>query len=156
MAAPELLPILKAIEGLGLSVALRGSAWAYPVLECIHLLGLAVVFGTLVVLDLRVLVHRRSLKIDALGRFVLPLTLAGFVVAFLSGLFMFITRATEFGYSLPFRVKLLLILLAGINAFVFHLRGGLLRRDAGAMAQAVVSLGLWACVVVAGRWIAYA
>jgi hypothetical protein len=68
---------------------------------------------------------------------------------------MFSSQTGELLANRAFLVKIGLLMLAGINAAIFHARGGLQRLDGLARAQTVVSLGLWLAVIIAGRWIAY-
>lgn len=135
--------------------AVRESAWAYPALEVAHLAGIALLLGSLVVFELRVLGAARALPAAALARLALPVTLAGFALAALSGLAMFASRPAELIANGAFTAKIGLLLLAGVNAAVFHLRGSLGRGDTLARAQAVASALLWLAVLACGRLIAY-
>ena len=72
-----------------------------------------------------------------------------------SGLAMFATQPAELLANAAFRLKLLLVLLAGANAAIFHARHGLARLDRLARAQTALSLGLWLAAILCGRWIAY-
>lgn len=153
---------------------LTGHPWAYPALEVLHLLGIAVLLGNLVLLEWRVWVGPgddlagaagaggvapppgiRALPLPALAHAALPLALGGFALAALSGLTMFATQPQELLANRAFTLKFVLLGLAGANAAAFHARGGLARADRLARAQTVLSLGLWLGVLVCGRWIAY-
>jgi hypothetical protein len=136
--------------------ALASSSWAYPALEVVHLMGLALLLGNLVLVELRVWGAARTLDLVALSRLALPLSLLGFGLMALSGLLMFATQPAELLANRFFVWKLGLVMLAGGNAVLFHLRGGLQRADALARLQTVLSLGLWLAALVCGRWIAYA
>lgn len=128
---------------------------AYPALEVVHILGIALLLGSLVVFELRVWGAGAALPQAALGRLALSLSLAGFGVAAASGLTMFATQAGELLANRAFVVKMGLLVLAGLNALAYHARGGLRRADATARAQTALSLGLWLAVIICGRWIAY-
>ena len=134
---------------------LAAHPWAYPALEAVHLLGIALLLGNLVLLELRLWGRAAALPLPALARAALPLVLAGFGLAAASGLLMFATQPQELLANRLFTLKMGLLLLAGTNAAAFHARGGLARADALARAQTVLSLGLWLAVMVCGRWIAY-
>lgn len=134
---------------------LASHPWAYPALEAAHVLGIAALFGGLLVFELRLLGLARALDLAALGRLVLPLALAGFALCALTGLLMFATQPQELLANPAFRLKLLLLMLAGANAAWFHGRGGLARADRAARAQGLLSLGIWVAVIICGRWIAY-
>jgi hypothetical protein len=132
------------------------SAWAYPALEVVHIAGIALLLGNLVALELRVWGAAAELPVAALARLSLGLALAGFAAVAASGLLMFASQPLELLANRSFVLKLGLISLAGLNAALFHARGGLQRLDAVARIQTLVSLGLWIGAIIAGRWIAYA
>ena len=128
---------------------------AYPALEVVHIVGIALLLGSLVVFELRVWGAGAAIALPALARLALPLSLAGFALVAASGLTMFATQPGELLANRAFVVKMGLVALAGVNAAAFHARGGLRRPDALARAQTVLSLGLWLAVIICGRWIAY-
>ena len=130
-------------------------AWAYPALEVVHLLGLALLLGNLVAFELRVLGAAPALPLAAHARLALTLALAGFALLALSGLLMFASQPQELLANRAFLAKLGLVALAGVNAAAFHARGGLARMDRIARVQTLLSLGLWIGAIIAGRWIAY-
>ena len=132
------------------------SAWAYPALEVVHIAGIALLLGNLVALELRVWGAASELPVQALARLSLGLALAGFAGVAASGVLMFASQPLELLANRSFVLKLGLITLAGVNAALFHARGGLRRLDAVARIQTLVSLGLWIGAIIAGRWIAYA
>jgi len=131
------------------------SPWAYPALEVVHVLGVALLLGNLVALELRAWGAAAELPVAALARLSLALVLTGFALAAASGLLMFASQPLELLANRSFVLKLGLLALAGLNAALFHARGGLRRLDALARIQTLVSLGLWIGAIIAGRWIAY-
>lgn len=135
--------------------AIASSPWAYPVLESLHIIGIGLLLGSLVLLELRVWGQAAALPVQALARLALPVTLAGFTVAVLSGLLLFAAAPAELLAKRLFILKMGLLMLAGLNAMWFHARQGLQRLDATARAQALLSLVLWAAVIFSGRWLAY-
>lgn len=128
---------------------------AYPALEAAHIFGIATLVGSLLLFELRVLGLGRQLPAAALARLALPLTLAGFGLAAVSGGLMFASQPLELIANRAFVLKMGLLMLAGINAALFHARGGLARLDGTARAQAVLSILVWLAVIICGRWIAY-
>lgn len=134
---------------------LASHPWAYPALEALHLVGVALLFGGLVVFELRLLGLARALDLRALARLVLPLALLGFALCAFSGMCMFATQPQELLANPAFRFKLVLLALAGANAAWFHARGSLALGDRPARAQGLLSLGIWLAVIICGRWIAY-
>ncbi|WP_226016503.1 DUF6644 family protein [Novosphingobium sp. FKTRR1] len=144
--------------------AIRESDTLFPMLESVHVLMIAVVVGTIAIVDLRLLgvaSHRRGarqLTID-----MLPFTWVAFVVALITGSLLFVSNATGYYESLPFRFKLLTILLAGINMAVFHVTAyrkvgewdDQVRTPRAARIAGFASLTLWMLIVFLGRWIGY-
>jgi hypothetical protein len=130
--------------------------WLYPALECAHIVGVALLLGNLLLLEMRVWGFGRALDTQALAALALPLSVAGFGLLALSGLTMFAAAPNELLANRLFVIKMGLVMLAGLNAAAFHARGGLSRLDTIARAQTLLSLGLWLTVIICGRWIAYA
>jgi hypothetical protein len=136
-------------------VALKANAYAYPVLEVIHIVALAIVFGTLWIVDLRLMGAMRKLDAGELAKSVLPWTLAGFLFAAASGLTMFMMRVGDLINNPMFIAKICLLFAAGANAAVLHARGPLDAGNRVTRAQAFVSILIWVAVIFCGRWIAY-
>lgn len=132
------------------------STWAYPALEVAHLVGVALLLGNLVLLELRLFGLQPRMPIDALARLSLSLSLIGFALAGASGLLMFATQPAELLANRVFVLKMGLLMLAGCNAAAFHTRNGLQREDFVAKLQMALSTLLWLAVLACGRWIAYA
>lgn len=129
--------------------------WAYPALEAVHIVGIALLFGGLLVFELRALGLGRELPAPLLARLTLRPALVGFGLCAVTGLTMFSGQPDELLANNAFRVKLGLIALAGANAALFHLRGGASAIDRFGQAQCLLSLGFWLAVIICGRWIAY-
>jgi len=128
---------------------------AYPALEVVHIVGIALLFGSLVLLELRVWGLVPALPLRPLARLALSVTLTGFGLVLCSGLLLFAAHPAEMLSNRAFLVKLGLVHLAGINAVWFHGRDSLGKCDGLARAQTVLSSGLWLAAIVCGRWIAY-
>lgn len=154
---------LAAIEAMPLAVAMRHDLWLYPIVEIIHISGFVVLVGSIAMLDLRLLGLSRRLPVRELARHVLPWTLGALVLIIPTGLLMFMTHATDFLTNRAFQLKLLLIMIAGINAAIFHMGAF---RSAGqwdaraappvsARLHAGFSLMLWFGVIACGRLLAY-
>jgi hypothetical protein len=135
--------------------ALSTHAWAYPALEVAHIVGISLLLGNLVLLELRVFGRGAALPVRELARLSLSVALCGFGLAAVSGLLMFATQPAELISSRAFTLKMLLLMLACGNAAWFHGRGSLVRLDGLARVQMLASTGIWLAVVVCGRWIAY-
>ena len=135
--------------------SLQSNPWAYPALETLHILGIALLLGNLVALEVRVWGGAAALPVAALARLSLGLASAGFALAAASGLLMFATQAAELLAHRTFLLKMGLLTLAGCNAAWFHGRGSLRKLDPTARLQMLVSTALWLGVLVCGRWLAY-
>ena len=144
--------------------AISDGATLFPWLECLHVLAIALVVGTIAVVDLRLLgypAHRKSA--DRLIVELLPYTWVAFGIAAITGGLMFVSNAASYAHNVHFQWKLALILIAGINMAVFHLT--LHRRIAewdalhpppvAVRAVGAMSLSLWIGVVFLGRWIGF-
>ena len=143
------------------SVGFVGIPWiashpiAYPALEVLHISGIALLVGSLVVLELRVWGFAAELPVKPLARLSVGVTLCGFGLVVASGLLMFAANPAELLTSRAFLVKMGLVQVAGLNAAWFHGRDSLLRCDALARVQTVLSMGIWLAAIICGRWIAY-
>lgn len=153
----------KVLAETPLSLALRESTWAYPILETVHIAGVALVFGSILAFDLRVLGRQRSLPLDTLGRHLLPWVWAGFFINAVSGVLLFVSNPVEFAANPALIAKLGLIAVAGLNALYFQWRVTPLmagwnthvEAPAAARVSAVFSIALWLAVITAGRMMAY-
>lgn len=141
----------------------RESTWAYPALEIGHIAGFCVLVGSAVMFDLRLLGLGRALPIAPAARHLLGWSRWSLLLVAPTGMLLFAARATDTWPNPAFRLKLLLLVLAGTNALVFHCRHGsaiaswseLQPTPGGAKISAVVSLLLWLGVITCGRLIAY-
>ena len=158
---------LGALEASALGQALRESAWLYPALEIAHLLGVALLFGSIAVLDLRLLGLGRRIPVKALAAHVMPWSAASFVLIVPSGLAMFAAYASELIDSPVFVAKMCLILAAGANAGIFYTvtfpsvevwdsdEMRKLATPPSVRVAAALSLAIWIGVIACGRLLAY-
>ncbi len=135
--------------------ALQSTPWAYPALEVVHIVGIALLVGNLVALEMRVFGRAVVLPVSGLARLSLTIALSGFVLAAASGSLMFATQPFELLANRAFLVKMGLLFVAGCNALWFHARGSLLKLDLLARVQMLSSTAIWLAVIFCGRWIAY-
>jgi hypothetical protein len=165
--SPSPAGALGALEASGLGQAMRQWLWLYPSVETVHIVGIGLLFGSIAILDLRLLGFSRSIPVSRLARHVLPWTAAAFLLIVPSGLLMFTAHATEFISSPVFVLKMGLILAAGLNAALFHAMvfpsvgvwdAEEMRRlppPPSARISAAISLVVWVCVIACGRLLAY-
>ena len=146
-----------ALEGSALGVTARESAWAYPLANLIHLLGLVLLVGGIGLLDLRLAGLFRALPLAALSRVLTPLAIVGLLLLAASGAVLFAADAGALVRSPRFQLKLLLIALALGNAGLFRwLWKGEPVPGPALRLMAMLSLLLWLVVASLGRLIAYA
>ena len=156
-----------ALEASGLGQAMRQWLWLYPSVETVHLVGIGLLFGSIAVLDLRLLGLGRQIPVRALARHVLPWTAAAFALIVPSGLMMFTAHATDFISSPVFAIKMCLIMAAGVNAAIFHTvtfrtadvwdseEMRKLGPPPSARIAGALSLLIWISVIACGRLLAY-
>ena len=151
---------LEGLEATAIADAIRTIPWMYPTFESLHYIGLAMLVGGIMLIDLRTLGVARSLPLRSMIG-LLPWVWIGFLINVVTGTPLFIYGATAFGMREPFLLKMGFMLLAGINALLYDLatrRGDWIERDApptSVKVFATLSLILWCCVVTAGRFMAY-
>ena len=147
--------VIAQIEGSALAGAIRASAWAYPVLEALHIMAIATVFGSLLLFELRVFGAAAELGLRPFARLAVRTALFGLLFAVATGALMWSSDASALSGNPAFLTKLSVVALAVLNAAVFHWRDSVGRHDRTARVQAGISLLLWIGAIFAGRLIAY-
>ena len=146
------------------SIALRESLYLYPWIESAHVLFIAIFFGTLLFVDLRLSGYAfKKLSISEMNRKVLPLSIIGFILMTFTGFLLFYAIPIRNYQNLFFRIKMFLMILAGINALYFHWKMNQESKvwDSNSFipfsmrCSAALSLCLWSLVIISGRMIAY-
>jgi hypothetical protein len=164
MTQPLLQHICQVIYDSQIGTMIRESDYAFSIIESVHVLAITLLVGSISVLDLRMLgLILREIPVTRVSRAVFPITWAGFAVMVTSGLLLFWAEAAKNYLNPAFRIKLILLLLVGLNPLIFHT--SVYRRVAEwelqhrspwrARAAAIASLTLWSGIIVAGRAIAY-
>jgi hypothetical protein len=152
------------LENTSLGTAVRESGWLFPTIETVHLFGIISLVASTSILDLRLLnLALRRESVSKLAAKCLAWAWGGFSVQVVTGFLLFSSEATKMYGSRVFQIKMLLILLAGLNGLVFHVIAyrkvaewenapvtPLSARFAGGL-----SILLWFGIVAAGRWISY-
>jgi len=160
----DIAAFLKSLEASGLATRIRDSVLLFPLIESTHVFGFSLVFGTIAIIDLRLLgiaSTHRSFK--RMASDILKWTWAAFALTALTGALMFITNARVYYHNFFFRTKMLMLVLAGINLLVFELTAGrtIHRWDKAASAPpagkavAALSLAIWIGVIFMGRLIGF-
>lgn len=160
----SLLEFCQWLNDTGPATALRESTLAFPIVESIHTLAITLVVGTVAILDLRLLGFvLKKAPVSKVAAQILPLTWKGFAVMAATGLLLFCAEAAKSYHNPAFRLKLILLVLVGLNPLIFHFtiyksvdQWDVASKTPGrARLAAVLSLSLWTAIVVAGRAIAY-
>jgi hypothetical protein len=150
------------LETTAIANAIRTIPWLYPAFETAHYIGLSLLVGGIMLIDLRVLGFARALPLKSMIG-LLPFVWVGFIINVVSGSMLFIYGATGFGTNGAFLLKMAFMIVAGVNALLFDLA---VRRSGGVWVAAdrppghvkgfaTLSLVFWVCVVTTGRWMAY-
>jgi hypothetical protein len=157
--------VWKGLESSAVGSFVAGSSWAFPTIECIHVIALVTVVGSIAVMDLRLLgMTSRACSVTATSRDTLPFTWGAFVLAVITGLLLFVSKASVYMVNPWFLLKMGALALAGANMAVFHLTTwhGVATWDANPAAtpraakiSAALSLLFWVCVVFFGRAIGF-
>jgi hypothetical protein len=135
----------------------------FPLAESVHVITMAIVAGTIFIVDTRLIgLTSMRLPFSYLSDRLLPWTWAAFGCSVATGALMFMANATGYYESTPFRVKMLLLLLAGLNMLYFQsvtfrtvAAWDVGRPPSKARLAGVISIGLWCCVIGFGRWIGF-
>jgi len=157
IAASSLDAVLGALEQVAPVVALRESYLAYPLVNVLHIVGVALLFGAIVALDLRLIGWRRdAAPVDSTVRLLLPVAIAGLMLAIPMGLLLFATDARAYAASPLFQAKILLIALAIGNAILLRASDWQAPRPGRRAALAgAASISLWLGAIVLGRLVGY-
>lgn len=161
----DLPGLIVSLETSSLATGIRNSLYWFPLIESVHVIGLTMLFGTILIIDLRLLgLASTQRRFTAIATDVFKWTWLAFVVTAATGALMFITNADTYFYSGHFQVKMALLVLSGLNMLVFEVTARQSvhswDRDRAAPAAgrivAALSLGLWIGVIVLGRWVGFA
>lgn len=159
-----IITICEWLESTSLSILVRESAYGFPIVVAVHLLGLTVSVGTLVWFDLRLLgISMRRIRVSEIYRRLSPWLLTGFAVMFISGTILFAAFATSAYGNLYFRIKAAALVLAAVNALAYHFTteraiarwDEALRPPLPARLAGLTSIVVWALVIIAGRMMSY-
>lgn len=153
----SLLDVFESLEQSGIGLLIRESLWLFPAFEAVHLLGLSVLGGSLLMVDLRLFgVGIRSRTPEQLVRMVRPWLVGSLLILMGTGIPLFLSEAVKCYYSYSFWVKMSAL---GIGLlYTFLIKHPVIRRGAGPGVQAVIgvlSLAIWLTVAGAGRWIGF-
>ena len=160
----DLFKTLASVDHTKLAEWVQADPLAFPGLEAVHVISVMLVFGSIAMLDLRLLgVSSRNQAVVKISDEVLPWTWVSFLIAVISGCLLFTGQATAYLGNREFKIKMILMAIAGVNLAIFHVftwskvqswNNGA-PTPVSAKAAALLSLTLWTGVVIAGRWIGW-
>lgn len=153
--------LMEWLEASSWAAFIHRNPWAFTTIEVVHVFAIALVICTIAIMDLRLLGRASTNRpVTELARAVLPVTWASFVLAVAAGSLLFISQATAYFASITFWIKMILIVVAGINMLIFELitfrsvqewdRMPMPPRQARLAGG--ISLACWVLVLVFGRW----
>jgi hypothetical protein len=162
---------LAALQDSAVAQGLRSSIWIYPLINAGHIIGLALLFGAIVPLDLRLLGAWPGTPLAPLAAMLVPMAAAGLVLAVLTGALLFATRPLDYVAQPLFLIKIALVALAVVNALALRLAPSWRRESDPSTASrtpavhastpwrwrcaGLLSIALWLSAIVLGRLIGY-
>jgi hypothetical protein len=163
-AAGSILSFCAWLEESSVAVLIRESLWGFQIVVGLHIFGLILSVGTLVWFDLRLLgVSMRRVPVSQVYRQLAPWSAVGFVTIFVTGSLLVTAFATKAYGNTALRIKMLALVLAAVNAIVYHVitERSIAAWDGhdtppmAARLAGIISIVIWAVVVLAGRMISY-
>ncbi len=151
------------LEKTAVAATIRQSLWLYPALEIIHIVGIVLLAGAAILFDLRLLGYAKNIPLLDLAPLLLTWSRRGLWFIIPSGFLLFSTNSVALGHDPVFWLKMILLILAGLNAWLF---GAFTFRSVStwnqnipgppaARAAAIGSLILWLTIIACGRLLAY-
>jgi hypothetical protein len=159
----EWLTIFQWLENSSISSFFRQSLWLYPAVEIVHIVGFAILAGAAILFDIRLLGFSPQLSVANAARHLLFWAQISLIAVLPSGLILFMVDATTLVSNTAFQVKMALLVIAGVNAWVFHAftSRNMKNRDTfqstptGAKIAGILSILIWISIISCGRLIAY-
>jgi hypothetical protein len=154
--------LVQAIEGGAINTWVLSTYWLWPLLEIIHFFGLALLLGAMLIVDLRLAGYLRQIDINSAHRLI-PWAVIGFGMNLVSGFLFFMGDPARYSINIGFQIKMILVLLAGLNVLIFALKINPQignwdpHGDTTVLAKSVawVSLVSWTGILLLGRLIPY-
>jgi hypothetical protein len=153
--------LAESLQATALSRTLAMSTWLYPIVNTAHVVGIALLYGAILPLDLRLAGCWSKQPVLVLRRVLLPVAIGGLLLAMASGALLFATRPLDYLHEPLFALKLGLLASAVLNALWLRRSAAWRHGDAGAAppiawrAAGVLSIVLWLAVITTGRLIGY-
>jgi hypothetical protein len=150
------------VKGTSLSYLMTHYQWAWPISECLHFMGLCLLIGTVGVFDLRMIGFLKRIPLGKLHRLI-PWGIFGYGINVVTGLSFLSGRPDQYIHNPAFQIKILFMLVAGLNVAVFYLTmyrrvalmGSEQRAPLGARLAGAISLACWIGIIVCGRYLTF-
>lgn len=150
------------ILGTSINAWVLNTPWAWPIMEILHFIGLSILLGAMLLIDVRLAGHWRTISLNAVHR-LLPWAILGFAINLVTGVIFFFGDPERYVANIGFRIKMVLVVIAGLNAIWYKLKidsdlaNWSADQDSTAQAKAVayISLVSWFGVLLFGRLIPY-
>ncbi|TIX51561.1 DUF6644 family protein [Alteraurantiacibacter aquimixticola] len=164
MMYPEPTNIWESIEYSSLGIGIAESLWAFPMIESLHVMALVTVFGTVLIMDLRLIgLASTNVPVSTMSSDTLKWTWIGFVIAAITGTLLFISKASTYMVNPYFLTKMGLMAAAGLNMLIFHFLTYKSVADwdssaalpKGAKMAGILSIVFWLIIVFCGRAIGF-
>lgn len=154
--------ILNWMQDTWLSSFVVGYSWVWPTLEILHFSGMCLLFGAILIMDLRLLGFQKLVTADAVHQLV-PFAILGFVINLTTGIMFLFGDPFRYAVNISFQIKMVLVLLAGLNALLYSVKVEPMMRASGpdgeypylAKTVGLGSIVLWTGVISFGRLIPY-
>lgn len=154
--------VLAWMEGSTLNSFMLDYGWTWITFEILHFSGMCLLFGAILIMDLRLLGLQKLVTAEAVHELV-PLAIVGFLINFSTGICFLFGQPFRYAVNISFQIKMVLILLAGLNALIYNYKVEPMIRASGpsgdypflAKAVGLASILLWVGVVSFGRLIPY-
>lgn len=154
--------ILDWMQGTWLSSFVVAYTWTWPVLEILHFTGMCLLLGAILIMDLRLIGFQRLVTAEAVHQLV-PFAIIGFLINFGTGILFLFGDPFRYAVNISFQIKMVLVVLAGINALVYNYKVEPLMKASGpdgeypylAKTVGLASIVLWLGVITFGRLIPY-
>lgn len=156
--ASQVVAWLDSLEHSWFAHWLGFSKWGYATVNTAHILGVALLVGSILPLDLKLMGAWPEVARDKLARILLPFAVTGIAILGLAGCMLFFVHAPDYGTNSVFQIKMVIVLAGLTAAVVFHLRAGVWVEHASpeqARLHGIMSMSCWVAALILGRMIAY-
>ncbi len=156
-----LADLLTALQASDAATALRKSFWVYPLVNAGHIFGLAMIFGAILPMDLRLIGFWPGTDYRQLARILVPVAVSGVLLALATGIALFSARPLDYAYKPLFQTKMIITIITFLNALLLHHSQAWKTIPIGnhksirLRISGIISVVGWASVIILGRFLGY-